>query len=274
MTERERALLQGKKINPLTANESALAYAVAHGSSEPTYETVAEIPVGTMEKPEGAPYYVFVSDEAFPVLDEETYYFNSSNNPSDSVLSYEGQVMWILWNAKMEEADIVPIDQNKPWYGFTNVDNKVDNKSGIISDTPDLSNTTVRILKKVEQGGGGDSGDFLITATLDESKTPEEGTLGFFTLDKTAAEIEAAYTANRPMRVKMAHMENGKSDIIYFGLCQAGFDEESTVTDLVFIGTTAGEPTKIYTIPCYISYGEVEGELAVECVIYAPVTGS
>lgn len=171
MTERERALLQGKKINPLTANESALAYAVAHGGgSEPTYETVAEIEVGTMEKPEGTPYYVFVADEAFPAVDEETYYFNSSNNPSDTVLSYEGQVMGILWNAKTEEADIIPIDQSKPWYGFT----KVDNKSGIISDTPDLSNTTVRILKKVEQGGDIPEG-LKPTYEFDFSAEPEEG---------------------------------------------------------------------------------------------------
>lgn len=153
MNARERAILFGKDIKPATLDESAIAYAVAHGGgSEPTYETVAEIEMGTMEKPEGMPYYVFVANEAFPVLDEEkTYYFNSSNNSSDSALTYEGQVMGILWNAKTEEADIIPIDPNKPWYGFT----QVDNKSGIISDTPDLSNTTVRILKKVEQGGGG-----------------------------------------------------------------------------------------------------------------------
>lgn len=275
MTERERALLQGKKINPLTANESALAYAVAHGTPEPTYETVAEIPVGAPVEDaeaihEGCYYYV-VEDtalaKAIMAAAGDNLFFNSAETPLKR-LENEGAIFG--YNFTMGEE--LPVVTGQPAYLVAAT---VEGETVVeIMSTEDLSNTTVKILKKVEQGGGGDSGDFLITATLDESKTPEEGTLGFFTLDKTAAEIEAAYTANRPMRVKIAHTENGMTNIFYFNLVGARYSDGTTTPDLIFIGAMAQNPPTVYTSPCYISFGEKEGESPVECVIYAPQTGS
>ena len=230
MNERERAILRGKSIVPQTEDEAALKYAVDHagGGGEPSYEVIAEIPVGTMEKPEGTPYYVFVADEDFPTLDEETYYFNSSNNPSDSVLSYEGQVMGILWNAKTEEKDIIPIDPNKPWYGITSADGKIT----VISDTSDLTNTTVRILKaaaepsvlpEVTSADNGDvltvvdgawskaeprGGNFVVSADFAIGEEGGSPTISFSNLDKTGAEIiEAASAGNVILRGEITPSE-------------------------------------------------------------------
>ena len=149
MTERERALLQGKKINPLTANESALAYAVAHsGGSEPTYETVAEIQVGEMVLSDG--FYAYASNLPYLSVDEtKNYYLNDENHPNDGFAPL-GNAPAICWGCEYDDGNFVPIDPSVSWVAVADDDGVI----GIISDTPDLSNTTVRILKKVEQGGG------------------------------------------------------------------------------------------------------------------------
>lgn len=151
MTERERALLMGKKVNPLTANESALAYAVAHGGgSEPTYETVAEIQVGTMVGGDGQ-YSFTATNVTVPTIDTSaTYYLNNSENPSSNVKLVEGNPFF-LFNAA-DPDDFHPEDPSKPLVGLAY--NGQEQTCLVLSDTPDLSNTTVRILKKVEQGGG------------------------------------------------------------------------------------------------------------------------
>lgn len=122
------------------------------GGSSETYETVTEIPVGEMQEMEGA--YFAETEAPFQTFSEsEVYYLNTSDSPNDgfAIDTEDNTVIGILWNCKMDlDSDLpVPLDPSKPYTAVL----KNDDTLAIVADTPDLSNTTVKILKKVSDGG-------------------------------------------------------------------------------------------------------------------------
>lgn len=164
MTERERALLMGKKVNPLTANESAIAYAVAHGGgSEPSYETVAEIPVGTMElMPDTEATLYGASTPVASVPTDSGLYFGSpdyplTRNEHNGITNY-------LYNLDISTGERP--DTSKPGYGLLYQPAQDAYVCTVVS-SDDLSNTTVKILKKAEEPSvlpevtAADNGDVL-----------------------------------------------------------------------------------------------------------------
>ena len=115
------------------------------GSDEPTYEVVAEIEVGEMTEQEGA-YSIFVN-ESLPLDFSEKYYFNSGDYP----LTYLPEAT-LAYNMASDGASKENPDE--PLYVVGRF-NEIGTVWVIGSDT-DLSNTTVKILKKVggSEGGG------------------------------------------------------------------------------------------------------------------------
>lgn len=124
---------------------------VAEGGGGDTYETVAEIAVGTMESGgEQMPgLYIYSDSEAVaPALDEnETYYLNTAENESNSVV-IDIDTTTLRFNASTGEGLPTPLDTDKDMY----VMQWAGNGLFFAADTDAISNTTVRILKKVSGG--------------------------------------------------------------------------------------------------------------------------
>lgn len=145
------------------------------GGSEPTYETVAEIEVGTMAKQEGV-YGISIRLDKSIFDTSLKYYFNSADTPLEIVIT-EDEIAGLTYNFSAG-GEIL----GTPAYAIELGD---DDTAGLVS-SEDLSNTTVRILKKVEQGGGDipenlkPTYEFDFTVTAGESEgalvvTPDSG---------------------------------------------------------------------------------------------------
>ena len=118
------------------------------GGSGDTYETVAEIEVGHMQSggEEMPGVYIYSDSEAVaPALNEnETYYLNAADNESNSVV-IDLDAITLRFNASTGEGLPTPLDTDKKMY----VIQWAGNGLTFVSDTADISNTTVKILKKV-----------------------------------------------------------------------------------------------------------------------------
>lgn len=210
MTERERALLQGKKINPLTANESALAYAVAHGTPEPTYETVFEAALGDGSGgPEGLAK-AYDTGKFFDVVGASGEYFiNSEDCP---LVKSEDNMMG--YNRGDDGFD--PADPSKPVYVVYQPD---EGNCQIAASDDSLSNTTVRILKKVEQGGG--AGKLVVHLTEKDVEGEKA-----YSADKSVAEIIAADAAGQVVECEYEDRR--------YGLFSVVKEEDGTACHFVF----------------------------------------
>lgn len=162
------------------------------GGSSETYETVAEIEVGEMVGVDGK-YSFTATNVTVPTIDTSaTYYLNDSENPSSHVDLIEEDPA-ILFNVTDPE-DFRPEDPSKPLVAFAYDEQK--STCLVMSDTPDLSNTTVKILKKVSAPSGGND-DFIINATL----VPEDGTFEISDADAGFADIVSAVNAGKTVKL-------------------------------------------------------------------------
>lgn len=133
------AILSGEDI-PVSSRQLAfLKEAIQNGGSGETYETVAEIAVGTMT--EGSlGLLVYEAEDLVSIPSGANYYFNSENYPLTEIS--EGA---FVYGIDTEEGTVTD-----PAFGIW-----VDGSVTIIRSTKDLSNTTVRILKKASAPSGG-----------------------------------------------------------------------------------------------------------------------
>lgn len=186
-------ILNGEDVTPSCRAEYFVKQAIDNaGGGGETYETVAEIEVGAMEYADGC--YSNESSE-FDVSEEiaagETYYFNSTANPSTSIIPEENAV---LFNCEMGEGGYpVPIIPNKAWFYVVF---ESDHKTIVGSYDKAIENTTVRILKKVSGGGA-----FIVPITAVPDF--ETGDVAIST-DVDVADIYAAFSENRPCYLKPA----------------------------------------------------------------------
>lgn len=186
-----------------------------------TYETVAEIAVGTMEQmQELSGFYAYdESDVSAPTLiNDETYYFNDSEM-SSTLVDVGVEYVTLRFNASAGDELPTRVNPNEPLYVF-----QWDLEDGtllVVSDANEIENTTVTILKKVSgssalpsmtgQSGkfltnngttaswatiSGGSGDLVIaTATLtinQETEVPELSNISM-----TAAQVKEAAISNK-----------------------------------------------------------------------------
>lgn len=163
MTERLRKILRGGKLTPVTADEQAVKIAVDNAGGGDTYGTVGEIAVGTMEQSNDGVYTFKATNVTVPTIDTSTtYYLNNLENPSSHVDFIEGSPA-LLFNVDNPE-DFLPKDPSKLLVALAY--DVQESTCLVMSDRPDLSNTTVKILKKVSGGG-------RITADDELSETSE-----------------------------------------------------------------------------------------------------
>lgn len=174
MTERLRKILRGSKLTPMTADEFAVKEAIDNaGSGGDKYETVTEIEIQPMEQGAGIGFpddwwYRDTPALVFDIDENETYYWNDSDHPCDSVLVIPNVVKLILFNCVSENDTIVAIDATKPSYAV--IDDGREHLA--VESSEDISNTTVKILKKVSGGGAG----IIIDDKIEEdSLNPVEG---------------------------------------------------------------------------------------------------
>lgn len=210
MTERERALLQGKKINPLTANESALAYAVAHGGSAPTYEVVAEIQVGdpvedTEWIPKGCAAY-FVADtasaKAIMASAGDNLFFKSAETPLTRLDNRQA-----IFGSNFEISEEKPVVIGNPAYLVAAANEDENDATVEFISTEDLSNTTVRILKKVERAG--ESGVLIVEATGGRTETIDGKSVTILSVSTPAKTVADAIKAGRPIDLVVGSSGNG-----------------------------------------------------------------
>ena len=204
------------------------------GTPEPTYEVVAEIAVSAEHKteiqgiPEWAHLYVVPNCEsqALAIDDADsrniTMYFNDAAYPLHLDRERGG-----MFFHNMTIVDELParVEEDAPAFGIGFREDST--FSAQIVSSEDLSNTTVRILKKVEQGGGVESPIAIVHV---------RGTEFDESLEATAAVLEDSVDEFK------AAIESGKPVIVDFDY-SAAYEE----TDSNFHGYTVCAPSVIRT---------------------------
>jgi len=136
---------------------------VAEGGGGDEYETVAEIQVGEMEGQEGQYSYEAVAENVPEISEFETYYLNDESNPSTMVHVEKGSPL-VGFNVQFDGEVPSRVNPDEPLVMVAWEDEN--GRVLVQSDTTDLSNTTVKILKK-------SSGDITVDDELSEtSKNP------------------------------------------------------------------------------------------------------
>lgn len=204
-------ILRGKDTKPQTELEAAIKYAIdTAGGGGDEYETVAEIEVGQMEEEAGL--YNYMAEGQYDVQVDPTaeYYLQPQNIRLNTVIGDEANGFVYNFDTETDE----PTDTPAYAFQFASF------VAAVMSDT-DLSNTTVKILKKVS-GGGSISVDSelsdtsenpvqnkVITAAL-APVTPlvcDVSASGFdITVNDTPAELNAAWAANRVIIIPVANI--------------------------------------------------------------------
>ena len=135
-------------------------YTAQPGGTSETYETVAEIQVGEMEKNDNLYLFSFTNSEIPAFVNGESCYLNNAENQGTVYIDSDG--IYLMFNT--EDPDrLTPTDPDKPVMAIT----FVSDEGVIISDSEDLSNTTVRILKAASEPSvlpevtAADNGDVL-----------------------------------------------------------------------------------------------------------------
>lgn len=225
------AILAGEDI-PVSSRQLAfLKEAIQNGSSGDTYETIAEYTLGNEitghQIQNGHLWMVTLSDEdAAAVFDAvesgADLYFNSPEMPIEKPEGAEEQSESVILcnNATIEDGTITGLTEPGCAFGVMYSNNTY--VAEIVS-TEDLSNTTVKILKKVSAPSGGsdlpevseaDNGKILkvVDGAWDKAE-PEtdrlvvtltktgEGSEAVFSADKTFSAIKAALDAKEDVEV-------------------------------------------------------------------------
>ena len=185
------------------------------GGDVPTYETVAEIAVSAEHKaeipgiPEWCHLYVVPDCESQALAIDEadahniTMYFNDASYPL--CLDRESGGMFFH---NMTIVDELParVEEDAPAFGIGfREDSSI---SAQIASSEDLSDTTIKILKKVEQGGT--TGDKLVVH-LTESDVDGEPV---YTADKSVAEIIAADAAGQVVECEYEDRRYGLFSVV------------------------------------------------------------
>jgi len=146
------AILAGEDIPVSSRSLAFVKEAVQNGGgSSETYETVAEIQVGKMQGQEGQYSYEAVAENVPEISESETYYLNDESNPSTMVQGEEGSPL-IGFNVQFDAEVPSRVNLDEPLVMVAWEDER--GRVLVQSDTPDLSNKTVKILKKVSEPSG------------------------------------------------------------------------------------------------------------------------
>lgn len=211
----------------------AMAKKAGGGGGGDTYETVAEIAVGTMEE-QGGMYIYSTSASAPSINRNSTYYLNDASYPNDDIAVEDGDTV-IAFNTILGEQG--RIDPNKPFIVFEWNDGSLI----VVSDTDDAENTTVRILKKVS-GGGGSNNIYRITGSLDTN------TGSIYNASATPDEVIAAAQAGKIPVMSINVIEEGI--YIHATFSQVDINVIGTTKTVQFRGQTidSGSGNRIETV--------------------------
>lgn len=250
------AILAGEQVTPTSREQAFLQEAVQNGSSE-TYETVAEIEVGEMVENHGL--YMFQPSDSIPLAKNETLFFNSEEYPLEYV---EAGTIYVY---NLDASTGIPT--GSPAYGVFIDGSYI---QGLISDTPDLSNTTVRILKKVSEPSGGglpevtsaDNGDVLtvvegawakaapsgggkFVVTLTEDTTDPEHPVWSASHDGDPISIAEIITANNAGQIVVCIADGNELALVscnsHDGEISVGFCANSSDVNYYASGATENE---------------------------------
>lgn len=241
------------------------------GGSSDTYETVAEIAIGEMTGQEGQ-YYSYTGDvSAAPQISEsETYYLNDIDDPS-TVVTFGSDLSMIGFNLIVEDEEPHRIDQKKPFVviGW----NEEASEVIVQSDTPDLSNTTVKILKKVEAPSGG--WKFIVPITMSQQGISSDVTLDQI---KAAFDDKQSVVAQYSVGTDTAEIpliDIGETFVLFSGFISTGENVEiryQTVGGWSFKRTPL-KPTYVFDFTASISGNQITYTPA-EGVTYAAIAAA
>lgn len=188
------------------------------GGSTDTYETVAEIAVGEMEGEDGHYGYSTDASEISDINPSEIYYLNSATDPS-TIVQVDRDMSFIGFNLKFKFDGETPtrIDLSKPLVGVVYGE---DSKAFVYSDTTDLSNTTVKILKKVSTPSGG--GKFVVPITMSQQGVSSDVTLNQI---KSAFDDKQSVVAQYSVGTGTAEIpliDIGETHVLFSGFISTG----------------------------------------------------
>lgn len=172
--------MTGAELSGNTVSETlrAIESKYSGGSSGETYETAFELEVGAMEKMDSSAELYGGSIQVDFLPTDSVLYFGSTEFPMQRS-SYDGMDALYHFNIDFETGK--RLDEKVPGYGIAFQSAQDHYVCTVISSDDSISNTTVKILKKVEQDGDAQSSEkaFDFTATVGENNTlvvtPGEG---------------------------------------------------------------------------------------------------